>query len=161
MTLGRYVSDLEKGDRLEPVHYTMSPFVVREYCHGMGEGREEFHAPVAPGGLQLVPPPLVHIDKIRLIQHNCPLGAGPDARIHYQFHSKHHRLIPVGEELEASGIVSDRSQRKGRTYLDIDIELRVAGTHELIMQYWDTAILSYVRHDDSVQPDDAREHVER
>lgn len=142
MTLGRYVSDLEEGDRLEPVRYRMTPFVVREYCHGMGEHREEFHAQ-GEDGTQLAPTPLVHIDKIRLIQRNCPGGAGPSARIHYQFHAKHHRLIPVGSDLVASGVVSRRYARKGRTYLDMKIELRVAATGELVIEYWDTAILSY------------------
>jgi hypothetical protein len=33
VALGRYVSDLEPGDVIGPVEYTMSRFVVREYCH--------------------------------------------------------------------------------------------------------------------------------
>jgi hypothetical protein len=143
MALDGYVSDLESEDRLRPVRYTMSPFVVREYCHGVGEFREEFHAKTEAVGEQLAPPTLVHIDKIRLIHRNCPLGPGPNARIHFQFQSKHHRPIPVGKDLEASGIVSGRYEKKGRLYLDIDIELRMADTNELIMEYRDTAILSY------------------
>ena len=33
MATGRYVTDLDKGDVLGPIEYTMSKFVVREYCH--------------------------------------------------------------------------------------------------------------------------------
>ena len=33
MALGRYTTDLEPGDVLGPLEYTMSKFVVREYCH--------------------------------------------------------------------------------------------------------------------------------
>ena len=33
MATGRYVTDLDQGDVLGPVEYTMSKFVVREYCH--------------------------------------------------------------------------------------------------------------------------------
>jgi hypothetical protein len=146
MALDGYVSDLETGDRLRPVRYRMSPFVVREYCHGVGEFREEFHA-ATPGGEQVAPPTLVHIDKIRLIQRSCPLGPGPNARIHYQFKSKHHRPIPVGADLAASGVVGARYEKKGRVYLDIDIELRDAHSDELIIEYHDTAILSYAKRE--------------
>lgn len=145
MSLGRYVSDLEKGDVLDPVTYEMTPFVVREYCHGTDESREEFHAAVGQGGAQYAPPTLAHIDKIRLINKSCPEGAGPHARVHVQFHSRQHRLIPVGETLVASGVVSDRYEKRGRTYLDLEIELRTVESGELILQYWDTAILSYVQ----------------
>ncbi len=145
MALDGYVSDLEAGDRLRPVRYTMSPFIVREYCHGVGEFREEFHAKTDALGAQLAPPTIVHIDKIRLIKANCPLGAGPNARIHFQFQSKHHLPIPVGVDLEASGHVSGRYEKKGRVYLDIDIELRTAETNLLVMEYRDTAILSYAQ----------------
>lgn len=31
VAIGRFVSDLDKGDRLGPVGYTMSRFVAREY----------------------------------------------------------------------------------------------------------------------------------
>ena len=33
MATGRYVTDLDTGDVLGPIDYTMSKFVVREYCH--------------------------------------------------------------------------------------------------------------------------------
>lgn len=142
MSLGRYVSDLETGDVLAPVEYVMTPFVVREYCHGTGEHREEFHR-AAGEQPQLVPPTLAHIDKIRLLHANCPGGAGPDARIHYEFATKQHAITPVGKRLVASAQVSRRYEKKDRTYLEIQIEVRVKDTRQLLVTYTDTAILAF------------------
>lgn len=143
MTVDRYVSDLEEGDVLRPVSYVMTPFVVREYCHGVDEFAEEFHRALPEFGVQLVPPTLAHIDKIRLIKENCPGGPGPTARIHYQFHSRQHRAIPVGVSLTCSGHVARRYEKKGRTYLEMAIELRETASGELLVTYLDTAILNY------------------
>ena len=143
MTFGRYVSDLEVGDELKSVTYVMTPYVVREYCHGVGETAEEFHRALPEFGGQLVPPPLAHIDKIRLIKENCPDGPGPNARIHYEFRTKQHKLTPVGASLTCSGVVARRYEKKGRTYLDMEIEVRETDTGELVITYQDTALLSY------------------
>lgn len=143
MPTGRYVSDLVVGDALEPVTYAMTPFIVREYCHGVDEHAEEFHRAIEPFDAQLAPPTLTHIDKIRLLKENCPEGPGPNARIHYQFHSRHHRPIPVGATLTAQGTVARRYEKKGRTYLEMEIEVRETETGELVMSYHDTAILNY------------------
>lgn len=143
MATGRYVSDLEVGDELESVTYEMTPFIVREYCHGIDEYAEEFHRAIEPFGVQLAPPPLTHIDKIRLLKANCPDGPGPKARIHYQFHSRHHRPIPVGSRLTATGFVARRYEKKGRTYLEMEIEVRDSDTGDLVMSYNDTAILAF------------------
>ena len=43
MAVGRYVTDLDQGDVLGPLDYTMSKFVVREYCHA-----NELHQDVLP-----------------------------------------------------------------------------------------------------------------
>ena len=142
MSTGRFVSDLEVGDVLEPVRYVMTPFIVREYCHGMDEFAEEFHSDAATG-VQYAPPTLTHIDKIRLYKKNCPEGAGPDARIHYRFHTRHHRLIPVGAELEVMGEVVGKEERRGRTHMRMEIRVSVAETGDLVTEAWDTAILSF------------------
>lgn len=142
MSLGRYTSDLEVGDVLEPVRYTMTPFIVREYCHGMDEHDERFHSDAA-GSPQLVPPTLAHIDKIRLYQHNCPGGSGPDARIHYRFRTRHHRPVPVGVELEARGEVIAKEKRRGRTHMDMAITVHIAETGELVTEAWDTVVLDF------------------
>lgn len=147
--LGRYVSDLEEGDRLEPVSYVMSPFVVREYCHGMGEDHPLFHSALtSPTGRQQAPPTLVHIDKIRLIKHNCPDGPGPDARIHFEYSSQQYAPIPVGEELVAHGAVTRRYLKRGRHYLEMQIELRTADDDRVLSSYRDTAVLSYSSNED-------------
>jgi hypothetical protein len=150
MSLGRYASDLEEGDVFEPVVYTMTPFMVREYCHGTGVHAESFQGPSADGSVpQRVPPTLVHLDKIRLLYHNCPEGAGPDARIHYQYQATHHQPVPVGERLRASGKVSRRYEKRGREYLELQIELRSDDTGELFTTYVDTAILGYKKKEES------------
>ena len=143
MSLGRYVSDLEVGDVLRPVTYVMTPFVVREYCHGVDEIAEEFHCAVPGFPDQLVVPTLCHIDKIRLYNENCPEGPGPHARIHYQYHARHHKLIPVGATLICSGTVARRYEKRGRIYLDTEIELREADTGELVISYNDTVCLGF------------------
>lgn len=151
MALGRYTSDLEVGDVFEPVNYVMTPFIVREYCHGVDEIAEEFHRPVDGFPGQLVPPTLAHIDKIRLYQKNCPQGPGPHARIHYQFHSQQHRLVPVGVELTCSGTVARRYEKKDRTYVETEIELRETATGELLTSYTDTVILGYTPGSEPVE----------
>lgn len=142
--LGRYVSDLEVGDELGPVTYEMTPFVVREYCRGVGEDAEIYHSAAAsPTGIQQAPPTLVHVDKLRLFRHSCPEGPGPNARIHVEFHSRNHQPVNVGEQLTATGRVSDRYQKRGRTYLEIAVELRSAADRRLLISYADTAVLAY------------------
>ncbi len=139
MAVGKYVSDLERGDVLGPVEYTMSPFVVREYCHA-NELHHEFFQGVAN---QVAPPTLVHLDKLRLYRHACPLGTGPDARIHYEFDATIHDEVPVGERLTVVGKVTDRYTKRGRHYVVMAIDLRAKSDHRLLVHYRDTAILAY------------------
>jgi hypothetical protein len=142
MAVGRYVSDLETGDVLEPVEYVMSPFIAREYAHSVEE-RSPMLSGDLPAAEQLAAPTLVHIDKIRLLKRNCPAGRGPDARIHYEYHARHHGVVPVGERLVASGLVAERYEKRGRAYLRIEIELRSAMDGRLLTSYTDTAVLSF------------------
>ena len=77
MATGRYVSDLDSGDLLGPVEYTLSAFAVREYCHAV-----ELHQDYFQGvENQIAPPTLVHLEKLRLYRHACPAGTGPSARV--------------------------------------------------------------------------------
>ena len=46
MSTGRYVSDLDRGDVLGPVEYSLSPFVVREYCHAVELHQDYFQGSV-------------------------------------------------------------------------------------------------------------------
>lgn len=142
--LDRYVSDLVAGDVFRPVTYVMSPFVIREYCHGVEESWEGFHAPWSgSGGVQVAAPTLAHIEKQRLLKLNCPGGPGPHARIHFEYHAVHHNAIPAGTELVTSGEVVDRYEKKGREYLCLSIEVKTVATDELMTSYQDRAILSY------------------
>lgn len=146
MSVGGYVSDLDTGDVLEPVEYVLTPFIAREYAHSVEERAPELCGDV-PAQDQLAVPTLVHLDKIRLLKKNCPGGRGPDARIHYEYHAKHHAAVPVGERLIASGLVAERYEKRGRAYLRIEIELRSADDGRLFTSYTDTAVLSFTAKD--------------
>ena len=150
MTLQRYVSDLEEGDVFVPVRYILSSFVIREYCHGNAEDYAGFHGPTAEtGGVQVATPTLAHIEKIRLYKHNCPGGQGPKARSHVEFFSTQFAPIPAGTELITSGEVARRYTKRGRTYMEIRIEVRSALTDELYTRYVDTTILAYEKSDEN------------
>ncbi len=139
MATGKYVSDLELGDVIGPVEYTMSAFVVREYCHA-NEVHHEFFQGTHD---QVAPPTLVHLDKLRLYRHGCPLGTGPSARIHYEYDATIHGEVPVGEVLTVVGTVTERYEKRGRDYVVMEIELRAKGDNRLLIHYRDTAILAY------------------
>jgi len=139
VAIGRYTSDLTEGDELGPLEYTMSRFVVREYAHA-----NELHQSCFQGiDGQIAPPTLVHIDKLRLYKLACPAGAGPSARIHYEFDATLHRPVPAGARIRSRGRVVDRYAKKGREYVVTDIEMRSADDDCLYISYRDTVILSY------------------
>jgi hypothetical protein len=139
MAVGQYTSDLEPGDVLGPVEYTLSPFVVREYCHAVELHQDCFQQ--AKGGI--MPPTLIHLDKLRLYRHACPKGTGPHARVHIEYDATFHEAVPVGARLRVGGKVSDRVEKRGRTYVYIDMELRAAEDDRLLISYRDTVTLSY------------------
>lgn len=139
MATGRYIGDLDTGDTIGPVEYTMSAFMVREYCHATELHHDFLQGTNGP----IAPPTLVHLDKLRLYRHGCPLGAGPDARIHFEFDAIIHGEVPVGERLSVAGRVTDRYQKRGRDYVVMEIELRRAADNLLLVGYRDTTILSY------------------
>ena len=139
MATGRYTSDLTEGDELGPVEYTMSRFVGREYAHA-----NELHQPCFQGVEgQIVPPTLVHLDKLRLYKVACPGGAGPSARIHYEFDATMHEPVPAGTRIVTRGKVVSRYEKKGRDYVVTDIEMRAADDGRLLIAYRDTVILSF------------------
>lgn len=139
MATGRYTSDLTEGDELGPVEYTMSRFIAREYAHA-----NELHQPCFQGlDAPIAPPTLVHIDKLRLYKIACPGGAGPSARIHYEFDATMHHPVPAGTRIRSRGKVVSRYEKKGREYVITDIEMRAADDERLLIAYRDTVILSY------------------
>jgi hypothetical protein len=141
MAVGRYVSDLEPGDKLGPVDYVMTPFIVHEYAHGVELNHEVFHGGAAQG--HFAPPTLVHTDKLRLFAATCPGGDGPHARLHYEYDATWHAPIPAGTRIRTSGVVAERFEKKGRTYIRLEIELRGADDDTLYVSYRDTALLAY------------------
>jgi hypothetical protein len=140
--LGRWVSDLQAGDLLPPVEYVVTPFLIREYCHGVEEDSERF---LGTGGArgQLAPPTLVHVDKVRVLDQACPKGPGPAARMHTEYDAVYYKPIVAGERLTVGGEVADRFERNGRERLVILFEVRDAVTGELHTRYRDTSVLSY------------------
>lgn len=139
MATGRYTTDLDVGDVLGPVDYTMSKFVVREYCHA-----NELHQPCYQGtDLRFAPPTLVHLDKLRLYKVACPAGTGPTARIHYEYDATIHAPIPVDVPLRVQGEVVERFEKRGRTRVVTRIDLRTAEDARPLVTYMDTIIVSY------------------
>jgi hypothetical protein len=139
--LGRLVSDLQVGDRLPEIEYVASPFMIREYCHGVEESSERFVG--APEAGQLAVPTLVHIDKLRVLDQACPGGAGPVARLHYEYDAVYHRPIAAGARLKVSAQLEERVERNGRERLVMVFDLRDAATGTLHTTYRDTTLLSY------------------
>ena len=139
MAVGRYVTDLDRGDVLGPIDYTMSRFVVREYCH-----TNELHQSCFQDrDGQYAPPTLVHLDKLRLYKKACPAGTGPTARVHYEYDATIHAPIPVEVPLRVKGTVTERYEKKGRQYVVMEIELRTAADDRPLVTYKDTVILAY------------------
>jgi hypothetical protein len=116
VAVGRYTSDLERGDVLGPVEYTLSPFVVREYCHAV-----ELHQDCFQGTRdQVMPPTLIHLDKLRLYRHACPLGTGPHARVHIEYDATFHEEVRVGDRLRVGGRVSGQIGDEARRGVFVD-----------------------------------------
>ncbi len=140
MATGGVVSDLDKGDVLGPVEYTLSPFVVREYSHAV-----EMHHPCFQGreGDLVMPPTLIHLDKLRLYKHACPGGTGPSARIHFEYDVEVFEPVRVGDRLSVRGDITDRYQKNGRDYVVLQMELTNVATGRLVVRYVDRVILAY------------------
>ena len=140
--LGRWVSDLEAGDVLPDVTYELTPFAVREYCHGVEQAWERFHHAVGHRP-QVAPPTMVHLDKLRVLAAGCPEGAGPAARMQLEYAAEHFAEVEVGSRLRASGRVEERTERNGRERLLLVFELHDADDDRLLTRYRDVSLLSY------------------
>jgi len=139
MATGGTVWDLDKGDVLGPVEYRLSSFVIREYTHAV-----ELHHPVFQGvSDQVMPPTLVHLDKLRLYKHACPGGTGPSARIHFEYDVEVFAPAYAGDLLRVTGTVEDRYLKKGRDYVVMRIDMERVETGELLMRYTDRVILAF------------------
>lgn len=146
--LGGYISDLEKGDVFEPVEYVITAFMCSEYAHGCEETSELYHSARNPAGRQVRPPTMIHVDKMRILEANCDKEKrvsgmkGPDARVHYEYHAKHHSPAYVGEKVIVTGHIVDKYVKRGREYLWYYLEVRTSDGR-LVTTYNDQTLLRY------------------
>lgn len=137
--LGRWVSDLEVGDVLGPVEQECRPFLIREYAHAVEDTSDRHQG---DDGL-IAPPTIVHAQKKRVLDHACPEGGEPTARLHLIYDATNHRPIPAGRLISVSGEVTDRYLHKGRDHLLIVFEVRDKLTGEIYTTYRDTTLMGY------------------
>lgn len=146
--LGGYISDLEAGDVFRPIEYVLTPFIASEYAHGVEEDGEFFHSAGTALGRQVRPPTAIHTDKMRILEQNCPKerrihGAkGPHARIHFEYHGRQHSPAFVGERLIVSGRITARYIKRGRPFLEYELEVRTSDGR-LVETYHDITVLQY------------------
>lgn len=146
--LGGMISDLEAGDEFEPIRYTVTSLMTSEYAHGVEETDEWFLSSNNPLGRQVRIPLMIHADKMRLLEVNCPKEArlsgvrGPDARVHYEYHARHRSAAYVGEELVVSGRILERYVKRERVYLHYQMEVHTADGR-LVTEYSDRTLLKY------------------
>jgi hypothetical protein len=130
--------------------------MASEYAHGVEEDCEWFHSSRSPAGRQIRPPTMIHVDKMRLLEKNClkeqrVSGArGPHARVHYEYHARHHSPAFVGERLVVSGRITDRYVKRGRTYIDYRLEVRTSDGR-LVTTYTDKTLLKYAPDPETAQ----------
>jgi hypothetical protein len=137
--IGRYMSDLETGDRLGPIERHITPFLIREYAHAV-EDTNERHLGADD---QVAQPTLYHPHKLGLLHHACPEGAGPAARMHVSYSAQHHAPMPVGVHVVISGLITDRYERNGRDYVDMTVEVVDRDSGLTYATYVDTTLVSY------------------
>ena len=146
--LGGMISDLEAGDEFKPVRYTVTSLMTSEYAHGVEESCEFFHSADNELGRQIRIPLMIHADKMRLLEVNCPREArmsginGPDARVHYEYHARHRSPAYVGEELVVTGRILERYVKRERVYLHYQMEVHTADGR-LVTEYTDRTLLKY------------------
>jgi hypothetical protein len=146
--LGGYISDLDTGDVFDPVEYEVTGFMCAEYAHGTEETNELFYSALNPVGRQIRLPTMIHVDKMRLLEKNCLKEQriagmkGPNARVHYEYHAKHHSPAYVGETLVATGRIVEKYVKRGRSYLWYYIEVHTK-EGRLVTTYNDRTLLRY------------------
>jgi hypothetical protein len=146
--LDGYISDLDTGDVFRPVEYELTEFMCSEYAHASEENCEWFHSSRAPGGRQVRPPTMIHVDKMRILEANCLKERrvsgeiAPDARIHYEYHAVHHGVAYVGDRLVISGRIVEKYNKRQRTYLWYYLQASTVDGR-LITTYNDRTLLKY------------------
>jgi hypothetical protein len=137
--LGRFISDLEVGDKLGPVDHRVTPFLIREYAHAV-EDSSERHQGLT--GL-VAPPTFLHAEKKRMLEAACPEGGGPSPRMHLAYDATHHALIPAGTEVTVDGEITERFTKKGREHVVLTMEVRDKLTGRVYTTYTDMTLMSY------------------
>lgn len=132
--------DLEKGDVFRPISYELTPYICSVYAHGVEENSEFFHSAANVYGRQVRPPTAVHMEKMRLLEENTKRGK--TARVHYEYHCKNFDVAFVGETIHVTGKIIDRYEKRGRPYVQYELEVR-AGDGRLIAHYFDRTLLKY------------------
>ena len=146
--LGGFISDLDTGDVFEPVEYELTAFMCSEYAHGTEEISEFVHSPLSAAGKQFRLPTMIHVDKMRLLEKNCLKEQrisgmrGPDARVHYEYHAKHHSAATAGETLVVTGHIVEKYVKRGRQYLWYYLEVHTK-EGRLVTTYDDRTLLRY------------------
>lgn len=151
--LGATIGDLEPGDIFDPVRYVVTSFMCAEYAHAMEDMSECFYGPTPEFGRQVRPPTMIHADKLRLLERNCTLErrlagvVAKDARIHYEYHARHHSPAYVGEELVISGEITEKYQRRGREYIRYRLTVETADGR-LVTTYTDRTLLRFLSEEE-------------
>jgi hypothetical protein len=140
--IGATVSDLEEGDVLPAVDYRVSDRVAREYARASEWPGDEFHGP-PEASPRYAPPSLIHALKLVLLRHSCPDGAGPTARMHYEYDATHHGPILIGSTLRLSGRVESMYVRRGRRFMKMLMDVQDSDTGDLVATYCDTSLLQF------------------
>ena len=119
-----------------------------EYAHGTEETSELFHSARNPAGRQVRPPTMIHVDKMRILEANCDKEQrvagmkGPDARVHYEYHAKHHSPPMSARRVIVSGRIVDKYVKRGRPYLWYYLEVHTSDGR-LVTTYNDLTVLRY------------------
>ena len=150
--LDGYISDLEPGDELRSVTFTVTPHMAAAYARGMEEHFESFQGPAPDGTGQMRSPAAIHTDKMRLLEENCSKEQrlhgeqAKDARMHYEYEAQQHSPAFVGDELTVTGRITDKYERRGRTFLCYALEVNTADGR-LVTSYKDKTLLRYKKED--------------
>jgi hypothetical protein len=101
-------AELGPGTVLGPLHLTISPAANERYWRAAGVD----HPLLAAGALY--PPIAANLTVL------CFAEVCPEAMIQTRQHLRCHRRVEAGIELITTGRISDRYDKRGRTYVDVE-----------------------------------------
>ncbi len=152
--LDGYIHDLEPGDVFRPVVYTVTAHMAAAYAHGSEDITELYQSSQPDGRPQIRPATAIHSDKMRLLEANCLKErrlhneqGTTTQRVHYEYEVQYHSIVYVGDELEVTGKIVDKYERRGRLYLAYEIEVKTTDGRP-IASYKDRTLLGYKKKED-------------